>query len=81
MPKIITEDNVLAQLKTVLDPELNKDLVSLNMIKDIKIETDPSLLRPSDVTLQIPCIDKLRRHRRHRYFWNRRRFKYNLTYP
>lgn len=26
--------------------------------KDIKIEVDPARLRPSDVTLQIPCIDK-----------------------
>jgi GDP-mannose 4,6-dehydratase len=26
--------------------------------KQIKIKVDPALLRPSDVTLQIPCIDK-----------------------
>ena len=25
---------------------------------DIRVEVDPKLLRPSDVTLQIPCIDK-----------------------
>ncbi|MEW6101509.1 MAG: GDP-mannose 4,6-dehydratase [Candidatus Omnitrophota bacterium] len=29
--------------------------------KKIKIKVDPALLRPSDVTLQIPCIDKFRK--------------------
>jgi nucleoside-diphosphate-sugar epimerase len=24
----------------------------------IRVEVDPALLRPSDVTLQIPCVDK-----------------------
>ena len=33
-------------------------LIKLSTIKDIKIEIDPKRLRPSDVTLQIPCIDK-----------------------
>ena len=37
MPKSITEQDVLNQLKTVMDPELNKDLVSLGMIKDIQV--------------------------------------------
>ena len=29
--------------------------------KDIKYKTDPSLLRPSDVTLQIPYTDKFKK--------------------
>ncbi|MDX1932903.1 MAG: Mrp/NBP35 family ATP-binding protein [Capsulimonadales bacterium] len=33
----VTEDLVLAALRTVQDPDLRKDLVSLNMIKNIKI--------------------------------------------
>ncbi|MFX1257896.1 MAG: GDP-mannose 4,6-dehydratase [Promethearchaeota archaeon] len=34
-------------------------LLELSPMKDkIKIEVDPDLLRPSDVSLQIPCIDK-----------------------
>ncbi|MBU0719476.1 MAG: Mrp/NBP35 family ATP-binding protein [Planctomycetes bacterium] len=33
----ITPEQVLEQLRTVNDPELHKDLVSLNMIKDIKV--------------------------------------------
>lgn len=35
---MVTEKQVLTALSHVLDPELGKDLVSLNMIKDIKIE-------------------------------------------
>ena len=34
---IITEENVLAALRHVEDPDLKKDLVTLNMIKDVKI--------------------------------------------
>ena len=33
-------------------------LLSLSTVKDIKVEVDPARLRPSDVTLQIPCVDK-----------------------
>jgi len=32
-------------------------LLSLSKMK-FKVKVDPKLLRPSDVTLQIPCIDK-----------------------
>ncbi len=34
----ITEEHVIKALSTVMDPDLNKDLVSLNMIRDIKID-------------------------------------------
>ncbi len=37
MPKTITEQDVLNRLKTVMDPELNKDLVSLGMIKNVQV--------------------------------------------
>jgi len=33
-------------------------LLNLSMISDIEVQVDPARLRPSDVTLQIPCIDK-----------------------
>ena len=33
-------------------------LLSMSTWDDIKVEVSPKLLRPSDVTLQIPCIDK-----------------------
>ncbi|RZL30907.1 MAG: iron-sulfur cluster assembly protein, partial [Pedobacter sp.] len=35
---IITEEKVLAALSHVEDPDLKKDLVTLKMIKDVKIE-------------------------------------------
>ena len=34
----ITEETVLSALRNVQDPELHKDLVSLNMIQDVKID-------------------------------------------
>lgn len=37
MPNKITEQHVLKQLSTVMDPELNKDLVTLGMIKDVAV--------------------------------------------
>ena len=37
MAEIITKEKVIDILKTVMDPELNKDLVSLNMIQDVEI--------------------------------------------
>lgn len=36
---------------------LNK-LLKLSKVKNIEVKVDPARLRPSDVTLQIPCIDK-----------------------
>jgi ATP-binding protein involved in chromosome partitioning len=38
MQKIVTKEVILKKLQTVMDPELNRDLVSLNMIKDIEVE-------------------------------------------
>jgi ATP-binding protein involved in chromosome partitioning len=34
----VTKDTVLAALKQVQEPELHRDLVTLNMIRDIQIE-------------------------------------------
>ena len=36
-------------------------LLTLSMVKGIKVKVDPARLRPSDVTLQIPCVDKFRK--------------------
>lgn len=38
MAEKIKEEIILNQLRTVMDPELNRDLVSLGMIKDIQID-------------------------------------------
>jgi GDPmannose 4,6-dehydratase len=36
-------------------------LLELSTAKNIKVEVDPERLRPSDVTLQIPCIEKFQK--------------------
>ncbi len=33
-------------------------LVAMSTLKDIEVRVDPARLRPSDVTLQVPCVDK-----------------------
>ncbi len=33
-------------------------LLALSTVKNIAVKVDPARLRPSDVTLQIPCVDK-----------------------
>jgi ATP-binding protein involved in chromosome partitioning len=38
MTEIFTEEIILNQLRTVMDPELNRDLVSLGMIKNVLID-------------------------------------------
>ncbi len=45
--------------RTVTIEEALKILLSFSK-KKFEIKVDPKLLRPSDVTLQIPCIDKFR---------------------
>ena len=44
--------------ETMTVGEMLKKLLALSANKNIKVEVDPARLRPSDVTLQIPCIDK-----------------------
>ncbi|MFH0775112.1 MAG: GDP-mannose 4,6-dehydratase [bacterium] len=44
--------------ETMTVREMLHKLVKLSTTKNIAIEVDPARLRPSDVTLQIPCIDK-----------------------
>ena len=35
---MVTEKEILTALSTVMEPELHKDLVTLNMVKDIRID-------------------------------------------
>jgi len=37
---VVTEEQVLAALSRVIEPELHRDLVSLNMVRDVQIEGD-----------------------------------------
>lgn len=45
-------------LRTMTIGEMLQILISMSTIRNIEVQVDPSRLRPSDVTLQIPCIDK-----------------------
>lgn len=45
-------------VETMTVGEMLDKLLKLSKVKGIKVEVDPTRLRPSDVTLQIPCIDK-----------------------
>jgi GDP-mannose 4,6-dehydratase len=45
-------------IETMTVGEMLNKLLKLSKKKGIKVEVDPERLRPSDVTLQIPCIDK-----------------------
>jgi ATP-binding protein involved in chromosome partitioning len=40
MPNNLSPDSILAALSKVQEPELHRDLVSLNMIRDIEIKAD-----------------------------------------
>ena len=44
--------------ETMTVGEMLNKLLKLSTVTDIKVEIDPARLRPSDVTLQVPCIDK-----------------------
>lgn len=45
-------------VETMTVGEMLNRLLKLSKAKNITVEVDPLRLRPSDVTLQIPCIDK-----------------------
>ena len=66
----ITKDNILDALRHVLDPDLKKDVVTLNMINDIKIDgkkvsfkftlTTPAC--PLKDHLQKACVDAIHKY-------------------
>ena len=45
-------------VETMTVGEMLERLIKLSSVKNIVIEVDQNRLRPSDVTLQVPCIDK-----------------------
>jgi len=45
-------------VETMTVGEMLQKLLKLARVANIKVEVDPERLRPSDVTRQIPCIDK-----------------------
>ena len=56
----ITRAQVLDQLRTVNDPELHKDLVTLNMVKDISVEGPNVRVQIELTTPACPLKDKIR---------------------
>jgi len=48
-------------VETMAVGEMLNKLLKLSTVKDIKVEVDPTRLRPSDVTLQIPSMDKFQK--------------------
>ena len=46
MPSL-TQDAVIDALRTVQEPELGRDIVTLNMVKDVAIDGSPSRSRSS----------------------------------
>lgn len=45
-------------VETMTVGEMLNKLLKLSKVKNIEVKVDPARLRPSDVTLQIPCVDK-----------------------
>ena len=56
----ISQSDILKALSTVEDPDLKRDLVSLNMIKDIKIETGKVSFTVVLTTPACPLKEKIR---------------------
>jgi len=60
MPNQILKNDVIKKLETVLDPELNKDLVSLNMIEDVKVIEGTAEFTIVLTTPACPLKDKIK---------------------
>lgn len=56
---IISNEAVLSALKNVNDPDLNRDLVSLNMIKEIRIDNHDIFVTVELTTPACPLKDKI----------------------
>ena len=58
---VCTREQVTEQLRTVRDPELHRDIVSLNMVKDIAIDGNDISLTIQLTTPACPLKDKIER--------------------
>ncbi len=56
----ITKENVYNSLKRVNDPDLHKDLVTLNMIKDVKVAGNTVEVTVELTTPACPLKDKIK---------------------
>lgn len=57
----ITEDNVLFALSNVIDPDLGKDIVTLNMVEDIQIEDKKVSFTVNLTTPACPMKEQIQR--------------------
>ncbi len=55
----LTNEKIIASLRKVNDPDLHKDLVTLNMVKDVKINGDDVLVVVELTTPACPLKDKI----------------------
>jgi ATP-binding protein involved in chromosome partitioning len=60
MGKQLTEQNILLALKKVLDPDLQKDIVSLDFVKEIKIDGKDVRFKIELTTPSCPVKDELK---------------------
>lgn len=60
MPIAITQENILNLLRTVQDPDLHRDLVTLNMVKDIKIVGNDVSITVELTTPACPMKEKIK---------------------
>src|SRR5208283_1316082 len=58
--KSLTQDHVLEALRTVRDPDLHKDIVGLNFVKDVKIEGNDLRFTIELTTPSCPVRDELK---------------------
>ena len=61
MKNPLTESNILEALKIVRDPDLNKDIVSLNFVKDIKIDWKNVSFKIELTTPSCPVRDEFKK--------------------
>src|SRR5437773_8721111 len=57
----LTRENVLAALRTVKDPELFKDIVTLNMVKDVRVDGDHVHVHVELTTPACPLKDVIKK--------------------
>lgn len=57
----ITEENILAALSNVLDPDIGKDLVTLNMIKDVRFSGENIYFTVELTTPACPLKEKIKK--------------------
>ena len=56
----VTEKGILAALRCVIDPDFNKDIVSLGFVKDVKVQKDAVSLRLVLTTPACPVREKFK---------------------